>query len=247
MTLRAFSALVFALSCCMLSASAGSSGLQVSPVTLTIQPEHSADGVWASNAGASALHAQVRVYRWTQEAGEDKLYPTEEMVVSPPMVKLRPNDRQLVRTIRPGPPPSGATEHAFRLLIDEIPVASQGQARSDGLKFLLRYSLPIFLAPKEGAAPMELHWSLVLRAGHPVLQVFNAGGTHAQLADVSYTDIHGRRSLLHVGLLGYVLPGATMRWPIQASLARPDHTGVWDATVNGGAARPTVKIETFSP
>ncbi|MET3420033.1 fimbrial chaperone protein [Variovorax paradoxus] len=216
-------------------------------MTLTIQPDQSADGVWASNAGISTLHAQVRVYRWTQEAGEDKLHPTEEMVVSPPMVKLGPNDRQLVRTLRPGPPPSGATEHAFRLLIDEIPAASQGQAPSDGLKFLLRYSLPIFLAPNEGAAPMQLHWSLVLRRGRHMLQVFNAGGTHAQLADVSYTDIHGRRSLLHVGLLGYVLPGATMQWPIQASPARPDHTGVWDATVNGRAIRPTVKIETFSP
>ncbi|WP_431113057.1 fimbrial biogenesis chaperone [Variovorax paradoxus] len=247
MTLRAFSALAIALSCCVAPASAGSSGLQVSPVTLTIHPEQAADGIWASNAGAGALHAQVRVYRWTQEAGEEQLLPTEEVVVSPPMVRLRPHDRQLVRTIRAGPPPSGDAEQAFRLLIDEIPVASQGEARSDGLKFLLRYSLPIFLAPKEGAAPAQLHWSLLLRAGHPVLQVFNAGGTHAQLADIGYTDINGRRFPLHAGLLGYVLPGATMRWPLQAHLVRPESTGVWDATVNGRTARQTVKIDTPAP
>jgi fimbrial chaperone protein len=216
-------------------------------VTLTIQPEQSADGIWASNAGAGVLHAQVRVYRWTQEDGQDKLLPTQDMAISPPMVKLGPNDRQLVRAIRAGPAPSGVSELAFRLLVDEVPVASPGERRSDGLRFLLRYSLPIFLAPAEGAAPMQLHWSLLLRQGHPVLQVSNTGGTHAQLADLGYSDASGRRVTVHAGLLGYVLPGATMRWPLHANPVQPEFPGVWEATVNGTTARQTVKIETPAP
>ena len=88
-------------------ASAWASGLQVAPVSLTLQPMQHADGLWLSNTGTDQVHAQVRVYRWTQADGADQLTPSQDLVISPPMLGIGPGDRQLIRVIRIGAPPSG--------------------------------------------------------------------------------------------------------------------------------------------
>ncbi|MDB5932502.1 MAG: molecular chaperone, partial [Polaromonas sp.] len=166
---------------------AGASGLQVSPVSLTIQPTQNADGLWLSNTGDNVVSAQVRVYRWTQEGGEDKLTPSRGLLVSPPMLQLPAEGRQLIRAIRAGAPPSGtgAVQEAYRVIIDELPVDTQGKK---GLQFVLRYSVPIFVQPA-GAPPSapQLSWMLHQEAGKAVLEVANSGGSHAQLADLVFT------------------------------------------------------------
>jgi hypothetical protein len=52
---------------------ATASGLQIAPVTLTLQATQNADGIWLSNAGENVLNAQVRVFRWSQSAYDNKL------------------------------------------------------------------------------------------------------------------------------------------------------------------------------
>lgn len=56
---------------------ATASGLQIAPVTLTLQATQNADGIWLSNAGENVLNAQVRVFRWSQSAYDDKLSPSQ--------------------------------------------------------------------------------------------------------------------------------------------------------------------------
>src|SRR5579883_159278 len=115
--MRAQSILFAGLS--LLSGMAAASGLQVSPVSLTLQPTQNADGLWLSNEAENVIRAQVRVYRWTQEGSEEKLTPSRGLVISPPMLQLAAADKQLVRVIRVGAPPSGAgaTEEAYRVSI----------------------------------------------------------------------------------------------------------------------------------
>jgi len=220
---------------------AAASGLQVSPVSLTIPPLQNADGLWLSNTGDSALHAQVRVYRWTQEDGADKLTASRGLVVSPPMLQLAASDRQLVRAIRLGPPPSGA-EEAYRLIIDELPVDAQGRK---GLNFVLRYSVPIFVEPpgpaQEPPSAAQLQWTLRRDADKTVLEVANTGSKHAQLADLQYVDTAGRRTVVHAGLLGYVLPGAQMRWMVKAPATALGTGGTWEAMINGATATQNIQ------
>ena len=215
---------------------AGASGLQVSPVSLTLQPTQNADGLWLSNTGDSVVNAQVRVYRWTQEGFEDKLTPSRGLLASPPMLQLPAEGRQLIRAIRVGAPPSGpgAAEEAYRVIIDELPVDTQGKK---GLQFVLRYSVPIFIEPAgTPASAPQLTWALRQEAGKVVLEVANSGGTHAQLADLHFTDSAGRRTAVHGGLLGYVLPGAQMRWVLKTPAATFSAGGSWEAMINGNTA-----------
>src|SRR6185312_7277187 len=200
----------------LVSEIAGASGLQVSPVSLTIQPTQNAEGLWLSNTGDDVVHAQVRVYHWTEEGGTDKLAASRGLVISPPMLQLATDQRQLVRAIRLGAPPSGAgaVEDAYRVIIDELPVDSEGKK---GLNFVLRYSVPIFVEPAGApASAPQLQWSLHREGDKTVLDVSNSGGTHAQVADLSFIDADGHHTDVTKGLLGYVLPGAQMRWAVKA-------------------------------
>ena len=214
---------------------ASASGLQVAPVTLSLEPTQQADGLWLSNTGDAPLDAQARVFRWTQEDGEDRLAPTRDLLVSPPMLQLPVAGRQLLRVIRNGAPPAGPAEQAYRVLVDELPVP-QADGRK-GLNFVMRHSLPIFVLPAGAPpAPPQLAWRLVRQDDRVVLEVSNGGGTHAQVADLAFTDAAGRRTAVHAGLLGYVLPGATMRWSLQPPASTFSGPGQWQAMVNGNTA-----------
>jgi len=222
-------------------ASAWASGLQVAPVSLTLQPVQHADGLWLSNTGTDQVHAQVRVYRWTQADGADQLTPSQDLVISPPMLGIGPGDRQLIRVIRIGaPPPAGAAEAAYRLAIDELPVKESGRK---GLQFVLHYSVPVFVEPQGGTsvAP-DLHWTLQREGDHAALVVSNTGTGHAQLAEISYLDRAGKRTDIAGGLLGYVLPGATMHWTLKQSATVFAGTGTLEATINGAKATQTISL-----
>ena len=218
-------------------AAASASGLQVSPVTLTLQAAQNADGLWLSNTGDTVVHAQVRVYRWTQENGAEKLTPSRELLVSPPMVQLAASERQLIRVIRTGAP-AGTVEDSYRVIIDELPVEVK---EKKGLQLVLRYSVPIFLASANApAAPSGLTWAVRQEEGHPVLEVANGGGMHAQLADLEFVDNAGRRTQVHAGLMGYVLPGARMRWPLKTSAEVFTLGGVLETKINGNATQENI-------
>src|SRR5688572_16783433 len=105
----------------LLCASANGASLQVSPTSVTLQARQNADGLTLTNTGTTPLHAQVRVFRWTQQGNEEKLEPTRDLAISPPMLEIAPGAQQLVRVIRLGPPPADA-ETSYRLIVDELPV-----------------------------------------------------------------------------------------------------------------------------
>ncbi len=224
------------LACLMAaSAQAGAIGLQLSPTDLYLKASQNAGGITLSNTGAVVIHAQVRVYHWTQGSTGDQLTPSRGLVVSPPMLEIKANDQQLIRVIRVGPPPSGpnAVEDSYRLAIDELPVDAPS---GPGLHFVVHYSVPIFVQPLGTAEPVPiLQWSLH-RSGSlnsAVLQVSNHGNGHAQLAALTFVDNAGNRTEVDPGLLGYVLPGATMQWTLKPAITVFAPAGTLELMVNG--------------
>src|SRR5699024_8469373 len=183
-----------------------------------------------------SLHAQVRVYRWSQEGGTDRLEPSRALVVSPPMMQLAAGASQLVRVIRTGAPPA-TVEAAYRLVVNELPkTASEG-----GLNFVLRYSIPVFVQPTGGnELQPDLHWSLVRDGGHMSLAVRNRGSGHAQISAVHMLDAAGHRQVLKKGLLGYVLPGQEMRWQLGTAAAALNSGAALQARVNGETVTPAL-------
>ena len=108
-----------ALACLFFSGYAAASGLQVTPITLTLEQSQRAEGIWLSNSGDSPINAQVRVFRWSQSGYSDQLAASQGLVISPPMLTIPPGGKQLIRVIRTGSP--AKTEDAYRLSINELP------------------------------------------------------------------------------------------------------------------------------
>ena len=214
-----------------ISGTAGASGLQVTPTTLSLKASQNADGLVLDNNGDDVIHAQVRVYHWTQNQAGDQLEPSRGLVISPPMTEIATGAQQMIRVIRVGGPPTNAVEDAYRLSIDELPVAANGKP---GLKFVVHYSVPIFIEPAGKAALLpQLQWSLQNDAGHASLQVSNRGNSHAQLAGIYFTDSAGKRTEIAAGLLGYVLPGSVMHWALKPPATVFTAGGTLEVMVNG--------------
>jgi fimbrial chaperone protein len=226
-----------ALACLLAAAThASASGLQIAPTTLELAPSGPAQALWLTNTGDRALRAQVRTFHWSQAGGRDDLTPTQELVASPPMLAIPPGGRQLVRVIRTGPPAS-AGEQAYRLLIDELP---QGSGDATGVQYVLRYSVPVFVGAS-GTKP-SLEWSGTVARDSVTLDIRNSGPAHAQISAVSLVPGDGVPLDLVPGLLGYVLPGATMHWTLSLPAGTNTANAHVKATING---EPT--DQTLSP
>ncbi len=223
------------------------SGLQVSPISLSLQARESASGLTLSNSSNDMVQAQVRVYQWLQDEKGDQLTPSRGLLASPPMIKLKPGEKQLIRIIRAKAPPqgAGAVEDSYRLFINELPIKSANQ--TTGLQFALSYSLPVFVQPVgvTKTSP-QLQWSthLQLDGKEVKLRVSNSGNGHAKLSGLSFVNTAGISTDINPGLLGYVLPGATMNWTLKIPPSALTAGGKFKVMLNGSQTTPDVSMDT---
>ena len=208
--------------------------LQVTPVRVEFDNSQRAQALNLVNSGSSDLDAQVRVMRWTQENGQERLVPADDMVVSPAIVRVSPGKQQIVRLVRLQPTPP-AQELSYRIFVDELPSTSTSAAGA-GLKVLMRYSIPAFVAPLEAGAPAKsnkvpapaltdlsrVHSQFVAGSnGLGVLRVRNDGLRALRISYLSTLGPGGERRMLGNGLIGYVLPGQQMSWPVNLPYPLP--------------------------
>ena len=211
----------------------GAASVMIWPINPVIASDARATALWLENRGASAVTLQIRVLGWTQQDFGDRFADApQELVTSPPLATIAPGRRQLVRLMRTREVPANS-EISYRILIDEVPgPESQDTSRPEGdvamgVTFRMRYSVPLFvygrgMRPPEATAPRRdatansqpaLSWRLVNDEKGRFLQLRNAGATHARLSNVQLVTPASGFDVA-AGLLGYVLPGADMRWPL---------------------------------
>lgn len=214
--------------CLLATSTAGATSLQVAPTSLQLEARQRAGELWLTNSGTSPVKLQVRVFRWVQQGGKEQLLPTDELMASPPMQELAAGQQQLVRVMRPTREPPSAQQY-YRLIVDEVPDLA---ARVEGMQFVLRYSIPVFVQPASGKLAPQLQARLVtLDDGRNGVEVANSGNSYAQIADLALGSVK-RPRIVHPGLLGYVLPGQVMRWPIERMAIDRDNDQI-TAKLNG--------------
>lgn len=224
------------------AAQQGPGAILIWPVNPVIEADRQAGALWLENPGRTPVTLQVRVYAWAQADGKNVYAETNEVIGTPPIVTIAPGEKQLIRLTRTGPAPTGF-EAAYRLIVDEIP-AQEADAGKPGasVAFRMRYSLPLFAigtsaprADSKAPAPTpRLGWRIVEGSGEPMVEIRNTGPVHARLTAATLGD-----TVLAPGLLGYVLPGQAMRWPLPSG-AKKD--AVLTAAVNGGDAGSIMRL-----
>lgn len=231
--LKGIGATVFLL---LWSLAADAASLRVAPTTVELLAPDSAAVFNLRNEAKRPLNVQIRVFRWSQEGGVEQLTPTSDVVASPPSARLAANADYVIRVVRVAKKPV-RSEESYRIVVDELPDPSRRKAGTVAL--VVRHVLPVFFRNPD-APGAEVTWSLARSGGTLVLVAKNTGGSRLRLSDVSLTQggksVGGRK-----GLVGYVLGGATMQWPIgkaarlsggAVTLSAQSHSGPISAKVS---------------
>lgn len=221
------------------------------PVDPVIESDARAAALWLENRGTQPILLQLRIFSWSQVDGSNTYAAQNGVVGTPPMVEIAAGARQLVRLTRTIDVPHGE-EHAYRVIIDEIPrTRDVDDAAGAGVQFQLRYSIPLFVYGEgirtqrsasrgRGAAAdaPDLVWRTVVYDGRPHLEVENRGRVHARLTRAELQQ-GGVAVNMADGLLGYVLAGTKMRWPLPRGVQTP---GIFMAVVNGALTSASIPL-----
>lgn len=194
------------------------SSVVIWPIDPSMDVQDKATPLWIENRGTEPVTLQVRTYRWAQNDSENVHEPQSDVIASPPVAKVEPGARQLIRIIKVNGPSKG-TESAYRLLIDELPkppAEGEQSARRADLAVQMRYSIPLFVRGEtlSAASPATaLDAAMVIERGQRHVVIRNRGTIHARLTDLRLFT-RGHETAVRDGLIGYVLPGATIYLPL---------------------------------
>jgi len=221
---------------CVISMASGlnhveaASSVLIWPLDPVIEADQKAVALWLENKGRETAYMQIRVVGWEQREFDNHYQTQREVIGSPPLARIEPGQKQLIRLTRTETVPVGV-ERAYRIIIDDIPVVApkdgSHEVMAAGVNLQMRYTVPLFVYGEglrgkpvtkrqrdaASAGAPDLSWRKVTVQGTPWLQVQNLGQVHARLTQVSMAQ-GGKRWPVAPGLLGYVLPGAIMRWPL---------------------------------
>ncbi|MEI4220423.1 MAG: fimbria/pilus periplasmic chaperone [Candidatus Dasytiphilus stammeri] len=209
--------------------------LNIWPIDPIIECNDNNTLLWLENLDKNDILLQIRIFRWKQKDNKYLLEKQNEIGVSPPIVLISSAQKQLIRLVKIIAP-SKYEEKAYRIVIDEIPRVNNYkenvQKQNIELKFKMRYSIPLFVygsnikSPSDilhpikknwMLSPPKLHYFILNEKDKNYLHIRNEGNVHAKLSEV-YLEDNKNKYLVSDGLLGYVLPGNEIIFPISDSL-----------------------------
>lgn len=207
--------------------------IRLSPVSIEILNDQSASSISLYNQSNESTDLQVRVFEWRQNVGQDQLIPTDEIAVSPPFLKLQPNDSYNLRVVRINPAPVSG-EQTYRIIIDELPKPIDNRKADQGINVLLRSSLPLFVVNKD--AITKLTWSIQQEQNNSSLMISNVGNRHALLNNLTLVDVTENKSYaIKVNTVnGYILAGKARSFNISPDFKfQADHKYNISLNING--------------
>lgn len=194
----------------------------IEPLMLTLPAGKLATSLTLGNAGAAPVTVQAEIAAWNQDGGEDALAPTSDLVVSPPIFKLEPGARQVVRVGRLKRATAPSREVAYRIKLTEVP--PQATDNPKPVATYMQVSLPVFVPAAKRDARPALEFQPQRQAGGALSLAFsNPGPVHDKVTRIAV--IQDGKTLAERALNYYVLAGAkrTFEFPgaLKAAKAGP--------------------------
>lgn len=182
----------------------------VTPVRIYMTPRDRAVAVTITNEGDSPIVLQADLNEWKQGAdGADELTPTEDLILAPPILKLRPKARQVVRLARLRAP-DPVRELSYRMILREVPEALAPKDKIQ-VSIALALSMPVFITSP--LAKREIACDAVPAGIALDVSCANSGSAYAQLREILIKQ--GERTLGRFEGGSYVLPGAKKLIPVK--------------------------------
>ena len=202
----------------------------VTPVRIFMAPRDRAIAVTITNEGDDELVMQADIYSWKQKPdGTDDLALTEDLILAPPIIKLAPRSRQVVRLARLTPG-IGGEQQTYRLVIREVPEAKPAD-KNVQLQIALAFSMPVFVTPPGAKPQLDC---VAERAGPDAVRAIcaNTGTAYAQPREFTLTTATGEK-LAARDSGGYLLPSIKRSFDIKRA----------DGRIPGGSAKLAVTLD----
>ncbi len=202
----------------------------VSPVRIYMGPRDRATAITIINEGAEELVMQADIFAWKQKpGGEDDLVLSEDLFLAPPILKLAPNSRQVVRLAMVKPSRS-AEQVTYRMIVREIAEARPPEKGVD-VTIALAFSLPVFVTPS--GAKSQLGCSARRLAADAIrVECENTGSAYANPRGFVLEGAAGEK-LAARDSGGYILPGIKREFDIKRA----------DGLISAGKAKLSVALD----
>ena len=192
--------------------------LSISPVRITLASGTTSGLMTIRNESPDPVRLQLSLHTWQENPdGNMQLAPTEDLVVFPGLLQLKPNESRKVRIGLPVQQ-DVAVEKTYRLFLEELPGVSK--LDHNQVRVLARIGVPIFLQPREpkpGWAPT---------VSHPdgqgfLLQLKNTGNVHLILQEVTVRGLGPKDQTIFDQTLtgGYLLADSVRTHTIKIPLS----------------------------
>lgn len=203
----------------------------ITPVRIYMTPKDKAVAVTITNEGDEELVMQADVYVWKQKPdGEEELVLTEDLLLSPPIIKLAGKSRQVVRLARMGrtQPDQQLT---YRLKVREIPEAKANNNNVQ-LQIAIAFSIPVFITPPAAKYKLDCHAERT-SADTVKAACENTGNAYVQPLDFMLATSDGGQ-LAYRNTGGYILPAIKRSFDIKSENSKP---------IPAGKAKLSVKLD----
>jgi fimbrial chaperone protein len=157
------------------------------------------------NEGDSEVVLQADLNAWSQQPdGTDEQTLTEDMILSPPIVKLAPGARQVVR-LALLKPADASRQLIYRLIMREVPEVGAAKDKTVQVPIALALSMPVFITPP--GARSEVSCEVTRTDAQTVsASCTNSGTAYAQVREIQLK--RGDQLLTRFEGGTYILPGA---------------------------------------
>lgn len=202
---------------------ASAASFSVSPVRIYMQARERATAITVENEGDAEVVMQGEVFEWKQKAdGSDELTPTDDLILAPPILKVAPKSRQVLRLANLKPVPPGE-QLTYRIIVREIPDAAPPKEGVQ-IKVSLAFSLPIFITPP-GAKQQLVCDAKRTSPDLLVATCENRGDAYAQPVNFAVRTASGAVLMSQDIAGGYILPKVRRHFELKRPANGPAMAG----------------------
>ncbi len=182
--------------------------LRVGPTRIELTRQRPVGVIEVRNDNPGPVLVQIERMVWVQRNGEDSYEPTQQLVVTPPVVQLASGAMQIVRVGLRALPEDGR-ERAFRVYVREVLTPTQGGA--DSIQVALRVGVPVFF--DFGGTDSHLQWLIQApQSGGMRVLARNDGSHWEHVAKLEARDRTSGATVWKSAQAGYLLAGGQRVW-----------------------------------
>ena len=187
----------------------------VTPVRIYMSVRDRAVAVTVTNDGDSEVVLQADINTWRQSPdGTDQLELTDDLILSPPIIKLAPKARQVVRLARLAPP-DASRQLTYRFILREVPEALPAKPNVQ-ISIALALSMPVFITPPKASRVVSCRIAGMEQKAVGV-SCSNTGTAYSQVREIEI--LRDKKKIAAFSGGTYILPGASKTMAAAAEAA----------------------------